>query len=188
MIQEKIQENVTEKDISNVYRVGRRIGDKIRPIIIELTAQKTKSKLLKNRNKLKGTKIFLNDDLCFEDRKDLRQLRVVFSELKMEGKNVQIKGKKLILNGKYMELNKQRKNCDNDALQISEDIQESNKEKRKEIAVEKMTGSQRKDGDIGTYFFRRRSPAKKGTNYSKSPLMKESSFNYLKKNPFYFGT
>lgn len=58
-------------EINNIYKLG-----KNKSIIkVEFLSFLSKTKVTSNRFKLKGSRIFINDDLCKEDRDDLKLLR-----------------------------------------------------------------------------------------------------------------
>lgn len=101
IFQNKMKAEVTASDIDAVYRVGK--GKKTRPVIVQLTTRMAKRRITDNRGNLRGTDIFVNDDLCMEDRRKARETRIVCKKLREEGNEVQIKGKRLILNGKIVD-------------------------------------------------------------------------------------
>lgn len=64
IINEKQQVDIKPDDIANVYRIGKDTKDRHpRPVILALASYKKKMEILSNRSKLKGTDIFVNEDL-----------------------------------------------------------------------------------------------------------------------------
>lgn len=54
---------VVDSDIDRSHRVGKRVGNKPRAIIVKFNKYCTKSSVCKSRKKLKGTRIFIKEDL-----------------------------------------------------------------------------------------------------------------------------
>lgn len=63
--------NLSEQDINNIYRLGKNKPE----VKIEFLSYLTKTKVITKRRKLKGTKVYINEDLCEEDRRDSKILR-----------------------------------------------------------------------------------------------------------------
>lgn len=60
----KLEIDINKGDIEQVYRIGKRkINESPRPIRLLLINNIVKNKIVQTKSKLKGTKIFINDDL-----------------------------------------------------------------------------------------------------------------------------
>ncbi|CAG9760058.1 unnamed protein product [Ceutorhynchus assimilis] len=97
-INELFSLNIQTNDINNIYKVGRRESA---PILIEFLSYLKKSELFKNPEKLrnlKDTDYAIANDLCEEDRRDLKILKKHQREAREEGKEARIKGFKLEIN------------------------------------------------------------------------------------------
>jgi hypothetical protein len=55
-------------EIDDCFRLGRPTGGKVRPILLKLTKSRDKKLIFSNCKKLKGTKVFINEDLTKEQR------------------------------------------------------------------------------------------------------------------------
>lgn len=67
LIKNELQVEIGEGDIDNVSRMGKDpIVGKSRPVLLRLLAEKRKKKILENKNKLKGSEIFIEPDLSKE--------------------------------------------------------------------------------------------------------------------------
>lgn len=87
--------NLLETEVNNIYRLG-----KIKPVIkIEFVSFLAKSKVIKNRHKLKGSRIFINEDLCEEDRDDFKILRQQLNLARANNQRAYIWQKLLVVNG-----------------------------------------------------------------------------------------
>jgi DNA repair exonuclease SbcCD ATPase subunit len=62
-------------DYADAYRVGRMINNKPRPLIVKLVRFKEKIDILKSKRHLKGTYVFINDDLTVDERKSNSKLQ-----------------------------------------------------------------------------------------------------------------
>ncbi|CAG9760248.1 unnamed protein product [Ceutorhynchus assimilis] len=92
--------NIRESDINNLYKLGRK-GDS--PILIEFLSYLKKSELFKDAEKLralKNTGYAISNDLCNEDREELKIIKKHFKKARDEEKQVKIKGLTLELEGK----------------------------------------------------------------------------------------
>jgi hypothetical protein len=63
-INSKVQVKIDTRDIDAVFRVGKKNSDnkKHRHIILKLTSEKKKNEILKNKLKLKGTDIYIDNE------------------------------------------------------------------------------------------------------------------------------
>lgn len=103
LISEKTDITCNPDNIVTAYRVGKLNGNlqKPRPIIIKFKCFEDKILVMKNRNKFKGTRIFLSDDLTITRRKLLMDAKSAFGErcawtfngrvfIKLNGKNIEL--------------------------------------------------------------------------------------------------
>lgn len=63
MIKSKLQVDMRDGEIDQLYRLGKKQANRIRPIKVCFASNGAKSKILKNRTKLAGTDIYVNEDL-----------------------------------------------------------------------------------------------------------------------------
>lgn len=80
-----------EAKIRETYRVGRN------KCVVEMENIGEKIKIVKNKNKLKGSQLYINDDLTVQERKIQMEIRKVAREEKEKGKNVKIGYMKLTI-------------------------------------------------------------------------------------------
>lgn len=74
-INEKLEVNLGLEKVESVYRMGRSTGLSIAPIKLSLTEYKVKMEVLSKRVKLKGTSIYINEDLPKELRMRNAEIR-----------------------------------------------------------------------------------------------------------------
>lgn len=90
--------NIETNDINNLYKVGK---TETAPILIEFVSYLKKTELFKDPQKLrnlKGTGYAISNDLCEEDRKEIKILKKHLIRAKEEKKDAKIKGLKLLIN------------------------------------------------------------------------------------------
>lgn len=108
--------NLRDIEINNIYRLGRN-----KPVVkVEFVSFLAKSRLLNNRRKLKGSQIYLNEDLCEEDRGDFRILRQQLNLAKSKNYKTYIKSKCLFVNGEKFTVDQLKKQIDSDCLVSAE--------------------------------------------------------------------
>lgn len=90
---------LVETDFGDLYKLGKQ-GEKTPPLKIELNSHYKKLEILKNSKRLKGTAIYIANDLCKEDRLDQRILVQHKNELKNRHHKTVIRGNKLIIDGR----------------------------------------------------------------------------------------
>lgn len=88
--------NLTIDNINDLYKLGKKSNS---PIKIEFVSYIVKKKVIENRSKLRGKEIFINDDLCPEDRAKQKVLREHLREAKRKNFNAYIKNQLLFING-----------------------------------------------------------------------------------------
>lgn len=87
--------------IGNAVRLGRKEEGRIRPILVKAENKEEKTRIFRMRTKLKGTKIYVEDDLAREEREKRRGMLRRMQVLRGEGKNVYVRGfNKLMIDGK----------------------------------------------------------------------------------------
>lgn len=95
--------NIRTSDLNNLYRLGK---TETAPILIEFISYLTKSEIFRDAQKLRDlqqTDYAISNDLCEEDRKDLKILRQHLKKAKEENKQARIKGLKLEVDNKVYE-------------------------------------------------------------------------------------
>lgn len=80
MLNNKLNLTITADKIEQVYRLGKNDGRKTLPIKVEFANYKDKMKVIKSKAMLRGSRIFINDDLpkelrirAMEERKERRE-------------------------------------------------------------------------------------------------------------------
>lgn len=94
---------IVQADINNIFQLK---SDRVPPIKVEFVSYLKKDIVLKNCNKLKGTKIFIAQDLPKEDREDQK---ILYSHLKLARSKqlvAKIRGKTLRINDEIYTLDK----------------------------------------------------------------------------------
>lgn len=87
--------DLQEVEINNIYNIG-----KNKSIIkVEFVSFLSKTKVTSNRFKLKGSRIFVNDDLCKEDRENLKLLRQQLASAKANDHKAYIRKNCLVVDG-----------------------------------------------------------------------------------------
>ena len=71
----KLGYNLQPWEVEVAHRTGRFQADGNRPIIVRLVSRKTRSGILINRKKLKGTKVVIAEDITHENLRLFRQVR-----------------------------------------------------------------------------------------------------------------
>jgi hypothetical protein len=84
----------------NVFRQGRKNGDKPAPLFVTLENEADKGRIFKNCHKLKGLNISIQNDLSKEDREKRKNLVTKLKELKEQGMSAQLRGIQLYVDGK----------------------------------------------------------------------------------------
>lgn len=98
LLGEKLQINLSNKDFSNCFRLGKK-GNRSRPILIEVLSNFSKQLIIRQRAKLRGTNIFINEDLIPEDRNERKVLVKALKEARDQNLNASLKGSKLLVDG-----------------------------------------------------------------------------------------
>lgn len=88
--------DLLESEINNVYVLKVNNGT---PIKIEFVTYLKKQLVLRSAFRLKGTKVFITQDLCYADRQDNKLLQEHYKLAKAKNIPAKIKNNKLIVNG-----------------------------------------------------------------------------------------
>lgn len=117
---EKLNVELTVSEINNAYRIGVKDNEKIRPIRLELISYLKKTEINSQGRRLKGSSVYMRDDLTPED---LDERKLLIKHLAYARKNnipAKINKFNLIVNGEtysYQDLEKTPLD-DNDDVQI----------------------------------------------------------------------
>lgn len=98
-IKETIEETgvqIYSQEISNVYRIGKKSDNKIRPVVVSLTTQWKKHLVLKNKSNLPAN-IYVKEDYSRETLEKRKQLQSQVEEEKKKGNIAYLKHDKLIV-------------------------------------------------------------------------------------------
>lgn len=79
LMRNRLDVSLDLRDISNIYRLGRRSDSKNRPIILKLTSFLKKTEILGKASGLKGTRIGISEDLTGEQRD---QRKIIYDHYK----------------------------------------------------------------------------------------------------------
>lgn len=91
-----IIDNFTYNDVDFIYRLGKREENQNRPIKIGLIAWRKKLEILGNTKKLKGTSIYIEEDLPKDIRDQNKELIPLMIQKRKEGKFAIVRNGKLI--------------------------------------------------------------------------------------------
>ncbi|KAI5734481.1 hypothetical protein M8J77_006986 [Diaphorina citri] len=98
LFNEKMELNIKIEEIDDFFRLGKKRDEgKIRPIIIKMISSWRKNEIMNNRRKLKGTRIFIENDMSEEEMEEKKNMIAEMRELKSKGHDAYIKGRTLIV-------------------------------------------------------------------------------------------
>lgn len=100
LLNEKLQVNLCTKDFTNCYRLGRK-SNRSRPILVTLMSNFHKQLILRQRAQLKGTSVFINEDLTIEDRNERKVLIEALKGARAKNQNASLRGRKLMIDGTW---------------------------------------------------------------------------------------
>lgn len=83
-----------EPKIAKAYKIGQN------RCVVEMEQNESKAEVMKNKKKLKGSRVFINDDLTIQERKIQTQLRNKAKEEREKGRQTTVGYKKLWIDGK----------------------------------------------------------------------------------------
>lgn len=96
----KLECCLKKEEIDDLFRLGKNTGGtKPRPILIKFISFWRKKEILSKSSQLKGTNIFMANDLTPTESEKMKTLRSEMKDLKAKGHTVKIKGMKLIVDG-----------------------------------------------------------------------------------------
>lgn len=99
----KIGINVeTERDIDEIRRIGRKETGKKRPTLVKLMRESTKSEILRNARRLKGTTIWIDEDFPKNVQEKRMTLIPRLKEARDRGHRAVLKYDKLIVDGEIV--------------------------------------------------------------------------------------
>lgn len=101
IIEEKLEVNGIK--ISEIARLGKKMEGKNRPILVKCETESGKSKIMRKRARLRGTVIFLDDDMPPEVREVRRKLLRLAKAKGVTGREIRWKEDKMIIGGKEYE-------------------------------------------------------------------------------------
>ncbi|MPC80140.1 Protein unc-13 C [Portunus trituberculatus] len=84
-------------DLKRAHRVGRRLDARPRPIVVHFSRYSDREAVMRNVRKLKGTNIYINDDLCAASQAVKNAQMPQFKEASARGKIAFFKHTKLIV-------------------------------------------------------------------------------------------
>lgn len=79
-------------------------------VVVKCESFEQKRQIMRNKNKLKGTECYLEDDLTKEDRKIQTILRHKVKEERSKGKNVKMGYRKIVINNEIWDWNEEENN------------------------------------------------------------------------------
>ena len=106
VVHEFLEEKLGIRDISisNAMRLGRiRDDEKSRLVLVTTSSFSEKMSVMKVKNRLKGTHIFINEDLTPLQRSQRRRLWEACQKARSDGKKAYVLGDRLVINGKQHE-------------------------------------------------------------------------------------
>jgi len=111
-IKEKIRVILTEMDVSinteeeltQIRRLGKEYEGRIRPIMIEVRSWNKKIEIFNATKKLRGTKIYFEEDFSKEIIKQRKELIVFMKQYRKEGHHAILKYNNLLINGQKFSL------------------------------------------------------------------------------------
>lgn len=86
--------------VKESYRVGRKYGDKSRPIMVKLETWEDKRELMMRKKMLHGTRIYIDDDYTKKEREIQKRIQDKAREIRKEGERVKIGYKKVWIGDK----------------------------------------------------------------------------------------
>jgi len=99
LLQDKLEADIIPLD---VRRIGKKVEGKVRITLVKLRSEVDKIQLLKKANALKGSKLYLAEDLTIDERKERRRQVEEMKKARADGKRafIRFSDGKLIVDGK----------------------------------------------------------------------------------------
>lgn len=110
-----------EIKIREVYKIGNRMNDRMNDrtnesvLLVKLNSLDDKKEIMIRRNKLTGTKIYVDDDLTKDERERQKEIRLWAKREKERGRRVKVGFGKAWMNGKEYVWSEERK-CMNEKI------------------------------------------------------------------------
>lgn len=105
IIKVKLNVDLAENDINNIYRIGAVKGIKPRAVNLELVRNIKKQEIFQNVTKFKGTGISISNDLIEEERQQQKLLYKHYKSAKDKNYQAKLIKNKLIINGEEFTYN-----------------------------------------------------------------------------------
>jgi len=137
MLNEGMGVRILQEDMDGVTRLGRYNHQKIRPILVALTTMKAKKAIMRSRRNLKGTKIYIEEDLTVETRAREKALKPLMIEKRKEGYHVVIRRGKLLV---------ENLECTEEAASFLEEFIKKKKAEREEMWRKRERAKNRNNG------------------------------------------
>lgn len=92
---------IKREEIDEFFRLGKKNAERRnRPIIVKMTSSWRKTEIMTNKRKLKGSKIYIENDMSEEEIIEKKNMIAEMKEMKSKGHEAYIKGKLLIVKKK----------------------------------------------------------------------------------------
>lgn len=104
----------TKEDLDEVRRIGKYNPQKIRPVLIKLSRESTRGKILRNTKALKGSDIWIDEDYPKQVQEERRRLIPHMKEARERGYRARLRYNKLIVNGVIYRADKMEKEGETD--------------------------------------------------------------------------
>lgn len=88
------------EEIDEFYRMGKKVPNKNRPIMLKFITYWKKQEIIRSTGKLKGTKIFLDQDLTAKEVEEKKKLIPTMVHFRKNGHHAVMRGSHLYVNGK----------------------------------------------------------------------------------------
>ena len=101
VVKNKLEINLKSTEISDCFRIGKKTDKRDRQILLTLISNLKRSELLTEKRKLKGTSIYINEDLTPEDSERRKVLINKLKEARAQNRNATLRGNRLIVDGEF---------------------------------------------------------------------------------------
>lgn len=91
---------VTKTDLNYVRRIGK-TGDRPRPVVVSLISKIKKREMFQNAAKLKGSKIYIGEDLDKDSQAERKELLKTQSQIRESGQSCLMRRNGLMIEGKF---------------------------------------------------------------------------------------
>lgn len=98
-LNQKLGTNFEDRDINDIFKLGRDREDSRRPVLVEFISTLSKRKLFGSVGRLKGTGVTVVHDLPLEERRERATLRRHLREARLKNLSATIRNGALIVNG-----------------------------------------------------------------------------------------